>query len=316
MPSELAYRRAAVALMGRFAGPFTTTATAASASELVCTRMKNSELLGSRTAYGFAYIVKSAANVALQVAVAGEQVPILENGFNGADGKVSTARAYSATPVQGLEFELHEQLPAIKEFDLDGWREIINRALESLTIPDRIDISAVSGTYSYEITAFPWLTDIGRIVGLDEDPWVGSGRPSRSTLRPWGIRYDVEKTYLENESLYSTGDPLRLKVRRPGHTRIKRSGAWADVTDGLQADTEEAVPPVNVVKVLAVREAYRVLWIRSAKGEGSVYEAKFQEWSDAAEKVKIAYERPTVNAVVLRPNITGRELTKPPSWYR
>lgn len=316
MPSELSYRRAAVPLMGRLGGPFTATSTASSASELVCTRMKNTELRSSKTAFGFAYIPSTSANVTLQSAVAGEQVPILENGFNGTDGKISTARAFSATPVSGLVFELHEQLPAIKEFDLDGWRECINRALESLTIPDRIDISAVSGTYSYEITAFPWLTDIGRIVGLDEDPFVGSDRPAYPTLRPWEIRYDAEKTYLENQSLYSTGDPLHLKVRRPANTRIKRSGAWADVTDGLQADTEEAVPPVNVVKVLAVREAYRVLWIRSAKGEGSVYEAKFQEWSEAAEKVKITYERPTVNSVVLRPNIRGRELTRPPSWYR
>ncbi len=291
MPSLRAYRRSCAATFGRLSVVQTTAAATGpdAASTIVSEQLLGVDLGPTTLSQRWAYVVDDD--------LAGEQRRLTSAPLDGELGTLAVVAPFSSVLFAGTEVELLGPIPADRDpMGLDGWRQYVNRALSKLTRRDRVTLTA-DGSYRYPLTAYPWLIDTDRIYGLllDYGASWGNARPLPSG---WQIVWDGELGYLETDGAYTATTGLVLAVNRPADTRIKRSGVWTDTAgiaatdgdDGLLADTDEAIPPVGIVTVMAIREALMCRHQWSPMGTKQSWQLEEARWSAKALRAKIAYE--------------------------
>jgi hypothetical protein len=248
-------------------GPFATHTTTTSASDLVsftCATLVSSNANNAQWKGGWAYLNASTGpNLAASRMVANEA------GLDPDTGAMTVARAFATTVTSGIGVELSSRLPAITdEMGTLGVREIVNDTL--LTIPpiDLLPVTGVTAQSKYDLTsAYPWLTERSQIIGIyyqdvsDEYP-----RPYRTS---WDWVRDVDTPFLTLPAEpFITGQTFYIKARRPAQTWIKQLGAtWTADTDGLQYDTDEALPLRSLVRAQSLATCYRLLGSRYGPAE-------------------------------------------------
>lgn len=266
MASLRAYRRAVAAELGPFVVNTTTTA-ASDAVSFVCSSLANANANSSHFQNCWAYLTESTgANLAACRQIANEA------GYDPDTGSFTVARAFATTVSSGVGFEISSRLPAVTD-DLGtiGVREIVNDVLGTMPPIDLLPVSGVSQSSAYDVTtAYPWLTDKSQILGIYyQDATDDYPLPA---YHHWDWLYDANapKLLLPSEP-YQTGETFYIKARRPANTWIKTGGTWAADTDGLQNDTDEALPLLAVVRAQALSTAYRMLGARPGPGEYTDY---------------------------------------------
>lgn len=270
MPSLLVYRRDVQAETGRFVVNTTTTG----ASDLVsftCAALVSANAHSSEFRGCWAYLNASTGpNLAAQRKVQASA------GFDPDNGSVTVARAFSTAVTSGVGFELSFKVPAITdELGVKGVREYVNDTLLSLPPIDLLPVTGVTSQEAYDVTTtYPWLTESSQILGIyfqdttDEVP--------KPTSHRWSWHYDADapRLLLPGEP-YRTGETFYIKAHRPALTWVQQTGGtWSADIDGLQYDSDAALPLRQVVKAQTLSSIYR--WLGAQDGPGE-YRDYFRE---------------------------------------
>jgi hypothetical protein len=150
-------------------------------------------------------------------------------------------------------------MPAISVDERPSIQSIVNETLETMPPIDLLPVTGVTAQVAYDLTTlYPWLTESSQIISIFHQP-TGALRPVESGAS-WDWRYDADAPRLDLPGApFSTGTTFYVKAHRPAHSWIRTGGVWGADTDGLGADTDEALPLVPLVKAATLAECYRRL---------------------------------------------------------
>jgi hypothetical protein len=262
MVSLLAYRRSIAVELGPFVVNSTTTAASDSVS-FTCSSLVNANANAAQFQNCWAYLnATTGANLSACRQIA------TDSGYDPDAGTFTVARAFSTAVTSGMGFEISSKLPAVTD-DLGtiGVREIVNDVVSSMPPIDLLPVSGVSQSSAYDLTTlYPWLTEKSQILGIYfQDVTDDYPLP---TFHHWDWLYDANspRLLLPSEP-FQTGETFYVKARRPANTWVKTGGTWAADTNGLQDDSDEALPLLVVVRAQALSTAYRMLGSRDGPDE-------------------------------------------------
>lgn len=252
--SLLTYRRAIAAELGPLVVNTTTTSASDSAS-FTCSALVSANAAGGQFQGCWAYLnASTGANLAAQRQV------LNSGGYDPDNGSITVARAFSTSVTSGVGFEIHSRLPAVTDdLGVRGIREILNDTLMTIPPIDLLPMTAVTGQSAYDVTTtYSWLTERSQIMGIYFQD-TGDDYPLETGVS-WDWQYDASapKLLLPTEP-FNTGQTFYIKARRPALSWIKTSGTWSEDADGLQNDTDEALPLIQVVRAQALATCYRQL---------------------------------------------------------
>lgn len=245
-------------------GPFVVNTTTTAASDLLsftCASLVSSNASSSHFQGGWAYLnATTGANLAACRKIASVA------GFDPDAGACTVSRAFATTVTADMGFEISLKVPAITDdFGVKGVREYLNETMLAQPPIDLLPVSGVTAQSAYDVTTtYPWLVRSDQILGIyfqntnDEIPLP--------TAYTWEWVYDVDtpKLFIPAEP-FTTGQTFHLKVRRPAQTWIQQTGGtWMADTDGLQYDTDEALPLRPIVKAQTLTSIYR--WLGAQDG--------------------------------------------------
>lgn len=285
MPQAIEYIHAAAQYAGKF-GTFTTTS-GGSTTTLICSTLTNSGLTSTGFG-GFGVLIESGTCL-------GQMGFVTPTGFDKATGTLTVADAFTATIATSVSFSLYDTkwLPPLGKVDKPGWFDVLNEALALVWIEDTISTSGVTGQihYTVDTTTHPWWTDDTRIIDIQNPVTNSDYVPSVLPRSAWSWVSDGETRKLRFPGApFQTGESFTVKVNRPGNSRLKIGGSWADQTTqtaGLVAITDEAIPDVRFVRLLMLALACEHLAEMGAPG-ATVAEwlAKGAQWRERAVSMK------------------------------
>jgi hypothetical protein len=174
---------------------------------------------------------------------AGATRQLVSGTYDGALGSLIVDNPFAAPLAVGTHVELGV-LPAVRYLGQAGFRQIINLALEELSVIDRVSFTATANTIEYSLANYPWpIKGVSKLY----DPRTSTTDRLRETSQPWSFTNDAESPLLTLNSAYAAGDVFILELLRPASTRIRQGGAWGDSLDGLVDDTDEALYDVSTL---------------------------------------------------------------------
>jgi hypothetical protein len=224
--------------------------------------------------------------------LAGEQRQVTGHGFASSTGAVYVSRVFTGTPASGAGWEMYPRIPPIKDLATgrDGYKEIINQALQMMAVHDWIDITGVTGQtkYTLDLTTYPWLREDGRIIA------VGRPTPNSTDLeqidpQDWKVIMNGEVATLQIPATYNTGETFKLEVMRPANSRLRQSGTWTDqasLSAGLSLDADEAIPPILDVVTVARELCYEEMARNAPEAEARFWLAKAEKAGRIANALK------------------------------
>jgi hypothetical protein len=274
----LTYRRDIQSELGLFVVNTTTTG-ASDAVSFTCASLVSANASDSYFKGGWAYL-----NTSTGVNLAAQRKIAASSGFDPDAGSVTVARAFSTAVTASTGFEISIKVPALTdELGVKGVREYLNDTLLAIPPIDLLPVTGVTAQSAYDVTTlYPWLVRRDQILGIYfQNPEDEIPRPT-SVRWEWAPDVDTPKLLLPSEP-YVTGETFYLKVRRPAQTWIETSGTWAADTDGLQNDTDEALPLRSVVRAQTLTAIYRWLGAQDGPGEyRDYYKERESHWSTRA----------------------------------
>ena len=254
MASLLVFRRDAQSRLGPFVVATTTTA----ASDLVsftCATLVSSNASDSQFKGGWAYL-----NASTGANLAGSRMIADSAGYDPDAGSMTVSRAYATIVTSSMGVEVSTRVPAITD-DLGtiGIREITNDVMLGMPPIDMLPVSGVTAQSSYDVTTtYSWLTEKSSILGIYYQD-TGDDYPKATGLY-WDWLYDADaQRLLIPSERFTTGQTFYLKAHRPAQTWIKTGGTWAADTDGLNNDSDEALPLRSIVRASVLAVAYEML---------------------------------------------------------
>lgn len=262
MTTLLVFRRDIQSEMGLFVTNTTTTGASDQVS-FTCASLASANAADSYFKGGWVYLTDTTGpNLAAQRKIAAS------SGYDPDAGSVTVARAFSTAVTASTGFEVSIKVPAITdELGVRGVREFLNETMLALPPIDLLPVTGVTSQEAYDVTTtYPWLTRRDQILGIyfqnPEDEV-----PKRTAYRwDWRLDVDTPKLLLPSEP-FITGETFYIKARRPALTWIETNGTWAADTDGLQNDTDEALPLRSIVKAQTLTSIYRWLGAQDGPGE-------------------------------------------------
>lgn len=280
MSSLLVYRRdGQTGLGGRFVVNTTTTA-ASDLLSFTCASLISANATGGNLFNNaWAYL-----NATTGPNLAAQRDVLNQGGYDADAGAFIVARSFATSVVSGMGFEVSTKLPAITD-DLGtlGLREIVNDVLLSMPPLDLLPVSGVTQQSAYDVTTtYPWLTDKSQILGIYYQN-AGDDYPTQ-TGWGWDWLYDADAPRLLLPGKpFTNGQTFYLKAHRPALTWIRTGGVWAADTDGLQNDTDEALPLRSVMRAQVLMRAYQYLGAQQGPDEYvSYYRERENFWTQKA----------------------------------
>lgn len=186
-------------------------------------------------------------------AEAGQQRRLVSRGWDGPLGALVVDYPFDAALAPGSTFEL-SVLPAEEYLGTAGLNDLLNEALETLPVIDytSITLTATGGVpdTEYSLADYEWPIKSVQAVCYPRTSTASERR--REMPRRWDFVQDAEAPILSFRELPGqVGDEIDVKLHRPAHTRIRQGGIWADTTEGLADDDDEALYDVRPVVAAA-----------------------------------------------------------------
>lgn len=268
-------------------GILTTTSASAAANEAIFSALVRSDTSqDGSTRYGGMYLY------GLDAPLAGEQREIKDSGHNRTTGKLTTVRAFSGTPGNGVRFRLYSKLPRINDTGTLGYVYAINEALKELWVEDTI---TVTGTASGRISATTW------------DAWIQTSRIGQvyQPREAGEQRYDapvsarVERSGSTLEIVLShpcySGEAFEMQVWRPANTYLRLSGTWAerDEDGALASAADETLAPLRLVRHVALWHCYGLL-VQGKAGATNEHWMSLQERQAPRRAAAIRASKPEI----------------------
>jgi hypothetical protein len=297
--SLLSYRRSIAVELG----PFVVSSTSTASGDLVsftAATLVSGNACGAQFQHHWIYLnASTGANLSAQRQVA------TNSGYDPDNGSVTVARSWATSVTSGVGFEILSRMPAITdELGNIGIREVVNDTLMSIPPIDLIPVTGVTSQEAYDVTTtYPWLTEKSQILGIYFQD-VTDEVPKPTNVR-WEWHYDVDAPRLLIPSeRFITGQTFHLKVRRPAQSWIETNGTWAADTDGLQNDTDEALPLIQVVRAQALSTCYRMLGARDGPdSQRSYFREREQHWLGVAYAMRWWQDQKSDEDVIPNPKM-------------
>ena len=275
-------------LLAKRVGPFSvlsTTSTASNVNSMTFSALVDSGASATSFGQGWFYVTSGT--------LTDEQRRAANSALNTTTGAISVTVSFGSIPGSGVEVEYLGRLPAKNDgFGVDGLNDCIAQALREYWFQDLVSMTGTTGTTAYSLSSYDsWLKTVDRIIDV-YGPAPNSGDlPTRYSGR-WNFRHDGEAPVLELPGApYVTGDTFYLRVLRPGNSRLKQSGTWADNTDPMAemtSDSDEFIPPPQDILQGGLLFAYRQL---QEIGKGQTEISFWQRRADEQEKVWATVKR-------------------------
>lgn len=184
-------------------------------------------------------------------------------GYVGQHGALMLSRPFDAAIASGTVVEVSSPLPMVRHMGIKGLRDCVNEALARIWVKARIT-AVGNGTYSYDLAAYPWLTDPDQLNRIEDSFFYGTSIPV--TRSPFDYRIvvnGVDRT-LVLTTIYESTATFVLDVFVRADRLVYDGSSWSFVTTpGLQNDTYQAAPPEDMVcafgMVKALQTVRRVL---------------------------------------------------------
>lgn len=233
MPTRLTYRQAAARALGPFHAGTATSGSTLALVEATATPFKTSIASDERFENYHLYRPAAAADDKWRTVKT----------YDAANGQFTVDRLYAAAAYAGGVGEAFELLGVL---DPDEVHRLVNETLKLTDV--LVDVTfapATNATVQHSLAvAAPWLDDPDRVyrVGyLTTGESFTTTDPYRRVVRGEPV-LDGGVVYLTGFSLPTTAT-VYAKVARPAYAYCKASaGAYGDLTSGLTAETDEAVP--------------------------------------------------------------------------
>lgn len=224
-------------------------------------------------------------------------------GYQGQYGALMLSRPFTAPLAAGTTVEVTSPLPVRRSVARKGLTECINEALAMLIIEVRLAITG-NGLYSYDLSAYPWLTNEIDIQGIYDTQGWDTSYPA--TLSPYDYRLvtnGVNRT-LVTQANYTASDTFELAALVPADRFVYDGASWYyATTPGLQQDSWRAAAPESWVLAFAMVKALQFLERMTVRDHqmpkedkaatlGEIVQRK-QTWARAAADIKVnAFPKP------------------------
>lgn len=278
--SLLTYRRDVQTELGRFVVNTTTATGSSDMLAFTCSSLISANATGgSQFTNAWSYL-----NASTGALLAAQRAVLHAGGYDADAGEIRHARAFGTVVTTSMGFEISTVMPAVTdELGEIGVREVVNDTLLSMPPLDLLPVSGVTSQSAYDVTTtYPWLTQKSQILGIYFQN-TGDDYP-KTTGYAWDWLYDADapRLLLPSEP-FITGETFYLKAYRPAQTWIKTGSTWGADTDGLQNDSDEALPLRSVVKAQSLATCYRMLGSRQGPDEYvSYYREREAFWTAKA----------------------------------
>ncbi len=222
----------------------------------------------------------------------GQQRVVQTGGYNPLIGQYTVWPSWSTSPAVYDDVLLTGIFPSISNpgSPLDtapltdtSYRDLINRALRHLVVPDRLTLPITTAdTYSLATYA-AWLDRPERLVRVREPSPVSGRDPIDASWRGPELVLDAGAPLLKLHAPFGTasGD-LTLEVLRPAHTLI----SGVETTAGLDAEDDTAIPDVESVVTATLVEAYQVLMNRTPGRPTNQWAGLYDEALASAQRLR------------------------------
>jgi hypothetical protein len=253
MPFSLAQYRHRLADAAGFNAQTTTTASAAQPNQLIVSDFLSTELEPSFLGNTWAY-QPSGPN-------AGQVRRVAYTGLDPSSGTVTLERAYAtATPV-GTAVEFLGRLPPVRYEGRLGLNDLVNKVLAECWTVQKLPIPAVASQRVYPLGAlFPWLQAEDQFV---EVYYRGAGADPNSDdqlMVNWRWMPGADNPGLEIAQPLNSGDTLLPQVYVPMSWWLNTGTGFAlAATEGLFADTDQAILPIMGMEIIGSSYVYNEL---------------------------------------------------------
>jgi hypothetical protein len=190
----------------------------------------------------------------------GQQRHVVVNSFAPLTGGMQVTQPWTILPTAGSGVEFTGLFPCSSgSFGADtDYRSIINRTLGQLLCEDRVT-DPITTADTYPQPTRPWLARPDRLIAALEPAAVAGRAPVDASWR--GARVLPGPTPAIQLSPFLTASGVvTWRVWRPGHTLVN----GAESTAGLVAETDQALPRIEDVVLVALVECYWTLATRNS----------------------------------------------------
>jgi hypothetical protein len=267
----------------------TTTGTANQANQLVISDFQSTEL--EPTFLGNTWEYQSSGPNAGQVR------RVVYGGVNAGQGVVTVERNHTAATPSGTAVEFVGKLPPVRYEGRLGLNDLVNKVLAECWTIQKFTIPAVQDQRFYPLgTLYPWLQSDDQIV---EVYYRGAGADPQSDdqlMINWRWLSGGDNPSLEINPPLNAGDSLLPKLYVPMSWWTNRgTGFGLATTEGLQAETDQAILPIRGMEIVGASWVYLELSKWGLPEDQQINRALRQQSRAAANEWKrLTLEHPRV----------------------
>lgn len=236
MPDTLSYLHDVAAAVGEF-GQVTTTSIGTALS-LISTEFANLNLAAT-SAERMSVLLEDGA-------YAGESRFAQSNGLNKSTGALAIADTFTGVVASGVTASLYSRMSAMPRMFGSSFLQQINQALWRLWFERILTLDGTSNLKHVPIdtTAYPWLTDETRIIGVFGPVNDADDEPAMVPRGTWEWRQSGEtrSLYFRGGCPANTGQTFTVRLYAPGNSRLKKTATGYPV---LSAATVGSVVITN-----------------------------------------------------------------------
>jgi hypothetical protein len=228
----------------------TTTATAAQADQVVVAEFQSSELEPSFLGNTWEY-QPTGPN-------AGQVRRVVYGGLQNGMGVVSVERVHTAATPGGTAVEFYGKLPPVRHEGRLGLNDVVNKVLAECWTIQKLNIPAVQDQRVYPLGPIaPWLQAEDQVIevyylGQSSDP-----NARDQLMINWRWVPGADNPTLEIAQPLNAGDLLKPQLFIPMSWWLNTGTGFALAsTEGLQAETDQAVLPLMGMEIIGSAYVY------------------------------------------------------------
>lgn len=267
--------------LGRRLGPYVvtqtarrpSTATADAAFQVVAEILKSEGQSAGRLDERYVYVASGAQ--------AGAQRKLLGGGHDDREGISLTDAPFDAPLEQAVEIEISAPLPVGPWGDLSCLNEIVERALDRMTVILNIGLIAEPPQVRFPLPMLGLPIAAAQIIDVYGPAPIGlplsACWPRLLSRSAWSLEYDGEAPYLLIGCTAPADSTFWVKVSRRASSWVCHEGVWAARTTAPLADDDQVVAEPVSVAAVGLPLAYERL-ARYWGERGDPRAASYQSW--------------------------------------
>lgn len=238
-------------------------------------------------------------------------------------GALTLSRPFAAAVTAGSQLAISSPLPIKAHLGVKGVIDFVGEGLERLWVVARLAFTG-NATYSYDLAAYPWLTQYEQTRGIYDTRFLSSTQPPRLSSLGYRISTNGVTRALIPQTLYNTSETFYLEVLVRGDRLVYDGASWSYLdTPGVTDDTYQVAADIEHVVAIGMAKALAYLMELTEEDESlgdtvrarrlARYQRRRAVWGRAAANV-ILEEMPTPLPEVTDSMVSGAYVGGPSDW--